>query len=144
MSSPSTPGFSLVELMIVLAIGAIIAAFAVPAYRDHMLRARIPQATSTLTALAMRLEQYYQDNHVYGNNTGCSIAMPDDEFFTFKCVAQNGGQSFLLTATGASGGAMSEFIFTLDQNGNAKTTQLPSAWGKTPADCWIAKRGTTC
>jgi type IV pilus assembly protein PilE len=144
MSLLSIRGFSLIELMIVLAIGAIIAAIAVPAYHDHILRARIPQATSTLASLAMRLEQNYQDNHEYGNDTGCSIAMPDDEFFAFKCVAQNSGQSFLLTAMGKGADEISEFTFTLDQNGNAKTTQLPAAWGKAPADCWIAKRGTTC
>ena len=38
--------------MIALAIAAIIAAVAIPGYRDHMLRARIPDATSTLSELA--------------------------------------------------------------------------------------------
>ena len=144
MSLFSNRGFSLIELMIVLAIGAIIAAIAVPPYRDYVLRARIPKATSTLASLAMQLEQNYQDYHAYGSSTACSIAMPDDEFFTFTCVAQNSGQSFLLTAMGKGAGDLSEFTFTLDQNGNAKTTQLPPAWGKTPADCWIVKRGAAC
>ncbi len=144
MSSPSNQGFSLIELMIALAIGAILASIVVPAYRDHILRAHIPQATSTLSSLAMRLEQTYQDNHAYGDEKKCSVAMPDDNFFTFQCAAENNGQSFLLTASGKRGGEMADFIFTLDQNGNTKTTKLPEAWGKTPANCWIAKRGSTC
>ena len=144
MSSSSNQGFSLIELMIALAIGAIIAAIAVPAYRDHILRARIPQATSTLSSLAMRLEQHYQDNHDYGGDEICSVTMPDDAFFTFQCAAENNGQSFLLTASGKRPGEMADFIFTLDQNGNARTTKLPEAWGTTPANCWIAKRGSTC
>ena len=144
MSSPSNQGFSLIELMIALAIGAILATIAVPAYRDHILRARIPEATSTLSSLAMRLEQYYQDNHDYGGGESCSVTMPDDAFFTFQCAAENNGQSFLLTASGKRGGEMADFIFTLDQNGNAKTTKLPEAWGTAPANCWIAKRGSTC
>ena len=144
MSSPSPQGFSLTELMITLAIAAIIAAVAIPGYRDHMLRARIPEATSTLSALAMRLEQYYQDNQAYGDTQGCAVAMPADEFFRFECSTDNGGQSFLLKASGKSPGAMSDFVFTLDQNGNAMTTQLPAAWGTAPFNCWISKRSSTC
>lgn len=131
--------------MIALAVAAIIAAITVPAYQDHMLRARIPDATSTLSALALRLEQHYQDHHEYGTTKeGCAVAMPTHEFFTFKCAAQNGGQSFLLTASGKGGGQIAEFNFTLDQNGNATTTQLPDSWGKTPASCWITKRNVAC
>ena len=144
MSSPSNQGFTLIELMIALAIGAILAAIAVPAYRDHILRARIPEATSTLSSLAMRLEQHYQDNQAYGDAKGCAITMPTDKFFKFECSAENSGQSFLLKATGNSKGVMSDFVFTLDQNGNTKTTQVPAAWGKAPFNCWINKRSSTC
>jgi len=144
MSSSPPQGFSLIELMITLAIAAIIAAVAVPGYRDHMLRAHIPEATSTLSALAMRLEQHYQDNQAYGDKNGCAVTMPTDEFFTFECAANNNGQSFLLKASGKSGGAMSDFVFTLDQNGNAMTTQLPAAWGRAPVNCWTHKQNSTC
>jgi type IV pilus assembly protein PilE len=144
MSSPSPQGFSLTEMMITLAIAAIIAAVAIPGYRDHMLRARIPEATSTLSALAMRLEQHYQDNQAYSDANGCAIAMPTDDFFTFECAANDSGQSFLLKASGKSTGPMTDFVFTLDQNGNAKTTQLPAAWGEAPFNCWITKRSSTC
>ena len=144
MSSPSPQGFSLTELMVTLAIATIIAAVAIPSYRDHLLRARIPEATSTLSELAMRLEQHYQDNHVYGDSTTCAVTMPADEFFTFECLAENDGQSFLLKASGKSPGAMSDFVFTLDQSGNAMTTQSPAAWGKAPFSCWITKPSSTC
>lgn len=144
MSSSPPQGFSLTELMIALAIAAIIAAVAVPGYRDHMLRSHIPEATSTLSALAMRLEQHYQDNQAYSDTNGCAIAMPTDDIFTFECAANDSGQSFLLKASGKSTGAMADFVFTLDQNGNAMTTQLPAAWGVAPFNCWINKRSSTC
>lgn len=131
--------------MIALAVAAIIAAITVPTYQDYILRARIPDATSTLSALALRLEQHYQDHHEYGNTKdGCAVAMPTHQFFTFECVAENGGQSFLLTANGQGTGQISEFTFTLDQNGNASTTTLPESWGHAPTSCWITKRNATC
>ena len=144
MSSSPPQGFSLIELMITLAIAAIIAAVAVPGYRDHILRGRIPEATSTLSALAMQLEQHYQDNQAYSDANGCAITIPTNEFFTFECAANDSGQSFLLKASGKSTGVMDDFVFTLDQNGNAMTTQLPTAWGKAPFNCWINKRSSIC
>lgn len=144
MASHSSKGFSLIELMIALAIIAIVAAVALPAYREHMWRARIPEATSTLSSLAMRLEQHYQDHRRYGDKDTCAVPMPSHLHFTFKCEASNGGQSFMLTANGTNNDGMSGFIFTLDQNGNARTTGLPEGWGSTPVDCWISKRGARC
>lgn len=135
-------GYTLVELMITLAVAAIISAIAVPAYRDHLLRARIPEATSTLSALALHLEQHYQDHRRYGDEKTCGAAMPTNEHFTFQCDLQDSGQSFTLTATGKA--SMAGFVFQTDQNGNARTTGLPADWGETPANCWIAKRGATC
>ena len=135
-------GFSLVELMVVVAIAAIVAAFALPSYRDHMLRSYIPEASSGLQLTALRLEQYYQDHRSYLNGTDCGVTLPASQRFTFSCTAPADGQTFLLTATGSD--AMKDFAFTIDQQGQTRTTRLPEGWGATPLDCWIAKRGATC
>jgi type IV pilus assembly protein PilE len=125
-------GFSLVELMVALAIAAIVAAFAVPAYRDHTLRSYLPEMSSGLQLSALRLEQYYQDNRSYRNGTACGITLPSSERFLFS----------LLTATGS--GAMAAFAYTIDQQGQTRTISLPVAWGAAPLDCWVMKRGATC
>lgn len=140
----SHAGFSLVELMVALAIAAIIAAFALPAYRDHTMRSRIPEATSGLLLTAMRLEQFYQDRRSYSDGARCGVDLPTSEFFTFSCEPAADGQSFLLVATGTQGGAMEGFTYTLDQQGMTRTTALPAAWGTASRDCWISRRGGTC
>lgn len=145
MSEVSTEaGFSLVELMVVLAIAAIVAAFAIPSYQNHMRRSNLPEASSGLLLTAMRLEQYYQDRRSYRNGTACGVALPPPQRFTISCAAAADGQSFLLTATGVAAGLMNGFAFTLDQLGNARTTALPADWGTTPQPCWITRRGGTC
>ena len=135
-------GFSLVELMVALSIAAIITAFAMPAYRDHALRSYLPEMSSGLQLSALRLEQYYQDNRSYRNGTACGITLPSSERFLFSCSVPEDGQSFLLTATGS--GAMAAFAYTIDHQGQTRTTSLPDTWGTAPLDCWVMKRGATC
>jgi type IV pilus assembly protein PilE len=138
----SEAGFSLVELMVVVAIAAIIAAFALPAYRDHMLRSYIPEASSGLQLTALRLEQYYQDHRSYRNGNVCGVTLPVSQRFNFSCASPDDGQSCVLSATGTA--AMLGFTFTIDQQGQTRTTALPDGWETAPLDCWVSKRGATC
>ena len=135
-------GFSLVELMVTLAIAAIIAVFALPSYREHMLRSYLPEASSGLQLAALRLEQYYQDHRSYLDGKACGVTLPTSQRFNFSCASPADGQSFLLTATGAN--VMAGFTYTLDQQGQPRTTALPDGWGTAPLECWITKRGATC
>ena len=72
-----TTGFTLVELMIVVAIIAILAAIAVPSYNDYVTRSKLQEAHTNLAAARVNMEQYYQDNRVYTTAPGsgaCGIA----------------------------------------------------------------------
>ena len=53
-------GFTLIEIMIVVAIVAILSAIALPSYSDYVLRSKLPEAFSALSDQRIRLEQYYQ------------------------------------------------------------------------------------
>ncbi len=156
--------FSLIELMVALAIAAIIAVFAVPSYRDHMLRAQIPEATSGLLLTAMRLEQHYQDHRSYaragigtgaavgkgtavGTGTGngnCGVNLPASGKFAFSCEVPEGGQSFLLSATGQADTALAGFEYTLDHLGAQRSVSLPTDWGNSPVECWVERRNAGC
>lgn len=138
-------GFSLVELMVALVIIAILAAVAVPAYRDHLMRSNVPEATSGLLLTAMRLEQYYQDNRSYLNGEACGVSLPPAGRFGFQCTSPADGQSYLLTAAGVRDDLMQDFSYTLDHLGRSQTTGLPTGWAaKLPLDCWVIRRGGTC
>jgi type IV pilus assembly protein PilE len=59
-------GFTLIELMIVVAIIAIIAAIAIPSYVGIQKRAARSEAKANLEAIALALEGYMAENNVYG------------------------------------------------------------------------------
>jgi len=141
-----TAGFTLIELMITVAIVAILATVGYPSYTDYVRRGRLAEATGTLTATRVRLEQYYQDNRNYGSTaSGCGVTMPTGDYFTYSCNWGGGGtaQSFLLTATGKSSASMSGYTFTVDQDNAQRTTAFVGA-GSLPANCWLRRKGDTC
>ena len=137
-------GFTLVELMIALVIASVLGAIVYPSYRDHLIRAAIPEATGGLSLYAARLDEYYLDHRSYTDSSGaCALPVPANGKFSFSCDPGSDGQSYLLTAEGVSGD-LASFSYTLDQNGNERTTALPSGWGTVPVSCWVQKRQATC
>lgn len=61
-------GFTLVELLITVAIIGILAAIAYPNYNDYMTKSRRAEAKTLLSDIAARQEQYFLDNRRYTNN----------------------------------------------------------------------------
>lgn len=61
-------GFTLIELMIVVVIAAILAAIALPSYRNYVLRTNRTVAKTTLVQVAAQQQQYYTDRKRYASS----------------------------------------------------------------------------
>lgn len=138
-------GFTLVELMVTVAIAAILAAVAMPAYTDYVKRGRISQATNNLASMRVKLEQFFQDNRTFEGAcaAGTVAPLPPADDFTYSCPVLT-ATTYTVQATGVATGSMTGFTYTIDQSNNKATTALPSGWGSVPVSCWVVKKGGAC
>lgn len=130
-------GFSLIELMIVVAIVGILASIAFPAYNDYVTRSALSEASSGLADIRVRMEQYYQDNRTYvgSDAAGMPCAAATGQNFDFAC-ANLGATTYLVTATGKNRGA--GFGLTVNESNVQATTAAPAGWAT--GACWVTKK----
>jgi len=139
---PMARGFTLIEVMITVVIVAILAAIAVPAYQDHVMRGRIPEATAQLGMLQARLEQHFLDNRSYLGAPACALDTTSSRVFDFSCAALT-ATTYTLRAQGR--GPMAAFAFEVDQAGARSTANVPADWAlPVPNNCWVTRRGGQC
>lgn len=140
-------GFTLIELMVAVAIVATLSAMALPAYIDYVKRGRLVDGSNALTTQRAKMEQHYLDNRTYSSVTGysapCATAQTAGTF-TVQCTSANlSDTAYVITATGS--GMTQDFTYSIDQNGTQKTVRLPSGWGTYPqTGCWVQRKGQTC
>lgn len=144
-------GFTLIEMMIVVAIVAILAAVALPNYSDYVLRGKLVEATNALSATRANMEQYYQDNRTYV--TSATIPSPCDaaslpslnaslKNFTITCNPAPTATTYTIVATGSTS-VTTGFVFSIT-DANVQTSTAGPVWGGASYACWVTRRGMTC
>jgi type IV pilus assembly protein PilA len=72
-------GFTLIELMIVVAIIGILAAIAIPAYQDYTIRAQVSEGMSLASGSKTAVAEYYQDHGTFpADNSTAGVSDPSD------------------------------------------------------------------
>jgi type IV pilus assembly protein PilE len=149
-------GFTLIELMIVVAIVAILSAIAVPSYREYVQRARITEALAILNEARMRMENYFQDNRSYPT-AGCvvspavagsgAIQLPaSTNSFSIGCSSLT-NSSYVLTVNGSN--SMLGFSYSINDQG-VRTSAFSGAastqgWASaSPNTCWATRKNGGC
>ncbi len=130
-------GFTLIEVMIVVAILGIIAAVALPSYRDSVMKSRRSDAKSALMQASQAMEKYYTENQKY---TGATLAAvykttSPDGYYTLSFTANPTAAAYTVQAAPTAGKGQ-----TNDKCGTFSITETGvkgvSGGSLTVADCW--------
>ncbi len=128
-------GFSLIELVIVVAIVAILATIAVPLYQEHVRKGNRVDAKSTLLSIVMEEEKHRTNNPSYGSLVdvwGGTTTTPDGNYNLAITGTSASGYTLTASAIGdqindAEAG-VSCAVLTIVANGLSMT--------RTPTECW--------
>jgi type IV pilus assembly protein PilE len=150
--APAQKGFTLLEVMITVAIVAVLAAIAVPNYRTYVTRGRIVEASSALSDARVKMEQYYQDNRSYPASCTTGVPGPTQiqvmaaQNFDLACSNLT-ATTYTVTANGK--GAVAGFTYTIAQD-NSKTSAFrgggaSAGWtAAAPNNCCLFNKGGVC
>lgn len=128
-------GFTLIELMVTVAIVAILATIAYPLYLHQLVEGRRSAAEATLMDIAQREEQYVLDQRQYAAgadattvSTNLSVTIPSNvtQFYSISVNAAAGPPpGFTATAAPIAGTAQAgDVTLTIDQTGSKQPTGI--------------------
>jgi type IV pilus assembly protein PilE len=133
-------GFTLIELMVTVAIVGFLTMIAIPSYEDFMVRARCSDGYEALTSVAQSQERYYLNNYSYTTSFttlgyGTAAQLSSEEYYTVALQAcASGGITACVEVTATGRNAQS----------NANTLYLNTRGDKRSLDGFTTVNGWEC
>ena len=133
-------GFTLIELMIVVAIIGILAALAIPAYQDYTIRAQVSEGLSLAGGAKATMSEYYQDKGSWpASNDAAGLAAKAD--IKGKYVTE---VEVSTTGTGATAKGVIKVKYGAGANSKISGAVLElEGTDATGSISWVCKGGTT-
>jgi len=126
-------GFTLIELMIVVAVIGILASIAYPSYQEYVLRAKRGDAKAALLSVQLAEEKYRANNVSYGTlaQLGLGAMVSSDGYYDITIPTTPTAAAYSITATPKSPHADAKCAtLVIDQDG------VKTAFGTDAANCW--------
>ena len=123
-------GFSLIEVMIAVAILGILASLAYPSYVEYVAKGARADGLSGLMKVANLQEQYYLDNRQYATDM-TKLGLAADPF-----IVENGFYSIDSTGTGSFVAVATALGAQASRDPNCTAIQITDTGARTPLECW--------
>ena len=147
-------GFTLIEVMVTIAIIAILVGIALPSYTNYVTRGKIQEATTALLSMRVKMEQYFQDNRSYASpgggvlapcTAGSSVPVPTLKYFSITCPTLT-ASTYTIQADGTDN-ALLGYRITINEANQRITQAAPASWNiaaSLPKQCWAIKTNGEC